>query len=409
MLSRVARREQGSVMIAVVVVVVSAVAVAAMLQTVHGALRSARVDQNRTNALHVADAGLDQAVYRIDAADLPAVEAGSYVPTLTAGEVSGFEERVTVGTAVFDVAAGRDSPGDASSWTVRSTGTDASGRRRMIVASVRATPLFGQGFFVSKDFSVTGNQTSPTWFRSSQCPTIQTDVQACELDPPIPTRVGANGTISGSAIPLFAERWEGFTMYGRSTQEAANAACAGCPPSQVGFSTNAYVPVVPPVPANAQPCPGGGTIGTAIVQPGDYFCPSLNLTGTIAVGAGGNGTGTVRFWIQSGGGGLSVSGTLNTGNRTSAVQIFMPATASGDAQSGSICDSEIWALLYAPGLSIQCTGSHQPTIYGAIVAHDYGGTGNQFGFHYDADALGVTDGRYVLANWRECPAGPSVC
>jgi hypothetical protein len=402
-------RERGSVTIAVIVALVGSIATVSLLGAVYAALSSARIDQDRVNAFQYANAGVDHALYRVDAHDLPASASGSYWPTVTFGQVTGFTDSLTVGASTFEIVASEDVTGNPSSWTVRSTGTDASGRRRQVIASLKSVPLFPQPFMVTTNFSLSGNQSSPRWFRSSQCPSIATSVGACELALPVPARLGANGTVSGSGVAHFASEWQGFMMHGYASQQAANNACDECPPAQVAFETNAFTPSLPSPPADVQPCPSGGNIGTSIIQPGDYRCPSLNITGTLTVGVGGNGTGTVRFWIPTGGSGLSIRGVVNPGHRPAAVQFFEPPNANGSAQSGSICDSTVWALLVTPGLSIACTGSHQPEIYGAVLAHDYGGTGDHFGFHWDADASEVSDGKYVVQNWRECPPGSASC
>ncbi|MDQ3570787.1 MAG: hypothetical protein M3396_09265, partial [Actinomycetota bacterium] len=78
--------------------------------------------------------------------------------------------------------------------------------------------------------------------------------------------------------------------------------------------------------------------------------------------------------------------------------------------SSSICDSEIWALLLTPGLTVDCTGGHQPKIYGAVVAKLHDGRGSHFDFHWDMDAVdAVHDRKYAVRNWRECPPDAATC
>jgi hypothetical protein len=49
-------------------------------------------------------------------------------------------------------------------------------------------------------------------------------------------------------------------------------------------------------------------------------------------------------------------------------------------------------------------------MYGAVVADIHGGTGNHFVFHWDIDSGdAVSNGRYVVRNWRECPPGSTDC
>ena len=177
------------------------------------------------------------------------------------------------------------------------------------------------------------------------------------------------------------------------------------------YNTNTLVNTVQPAPAAALACPAILTSGgSGAITPNDYLCSVVNINGTLTVGTGGNGSGIVRIWVTQGGT-FGGSGIVNQYQPTKDFQVFMPANADGSAESGSICDSEIWGRLDMPALSIGCSGSHQPEIYGAVIAHDYAGSGNHFGFHWDGDsATDEGNGLYVVKNWRECAPGSSgVC
>jgi hypothetical protein len=178
----------------------------------------------------------------------------------------------------------------------------------------------------------------------------------------------------------------------------------------VGAIANQYTPVLPSVPSAVSSCPSGGLINGGTIQPGDYLCTSLQLQGTITVGTGGNGTGRVRIWVQGGSFSAASGAVVNRQQPTTKLQIFQAAQPDGTAYSGSICDAEIWALLYTPGLSINCNGSHQSVMYGAVLAQIHSGTGNHFDFHWDIRASDVSrDNKYVVSNWRECPASSTDC
>ncbi|MGH2689945.1 MAG: DUF7305 domain-containing protein, partial [Actinomycetota bacterium] len=173
--------------------------------------------------------------------------------------------------------------------------------------------------------------------------------------------------------------------------------------------TNQLETPYPDEPTASDGCPSGGTIGvsgtTTTIQPGDYVCQDLELRGTIVVGTGGNGTGIVRFWVR---GALTVQagGVVNQAQRPKQFQVFQRAAPGG----GTVCDADIWGLLLLPGLEIDCSGSHQPEFWGAVVANVHSGTGNHFQFHYDVNARrDATYGRYHVEKWRECPVGSADC
>lgn len=390
-----ARDEAGSVMIVVTVMLVVSLLVTAVLVQVEGSLNLARTDQNRTNAFHHANAGVDQAVYRIQNQDFTGAQATT----------NGFSETVTSGASRFDVVATRQSE---RVWEVRSTGTDPSGRRRQAVATVAARSLFENAFFTVQNFNLTGTQGTPVAYRSSVCPAAD-----CSEPTPVPGYLGTNSAITGSSATAaeFVARWGGFNMYGRSNQADADANCfdtrCGTSP-KVQAITNRLEVVVPPAPSTALPCPDGGNIGrrgqTTAIPPGDYTCENLNLQGTINVS---DTTGTVRFWATRS---FTVGdgAVVNRFQRTPRFQVYFPEQSA--STSSSICDSEIWALLLTPGLTVDCPGGHQPNIYGSVVARLHDGRGNHFDFHWDMDATdAVHDHKYVVRNWRECPPDAATC
>lgn len=399
--------EHGSVIMAILAVMVGTFAVIGVTSAVTGGLSTARTDQNRINAFQHANAGIDLALYRIDRRDFD----GPSYETIT----NGFRDTIAVGGSTFVVEAVRDTPGFDHTWTVRSVGTDASGRQRLAIATISTARLFSHGFFTIQDFSLSGNQLTPVAYDSgvAGCEDPTLNEALCAIDP-IPGRLGTNAEFVGAAetVDDFADRWEGFDMYGRATQEAADEACdsgnCGTAP-KVRAISNQLPTIVPKKPTGIQPCPFGGIVVDQAITPGDYLCSSLNLEGVITVGTGGNGSGRVRIWID---GAFSAADdtVVNKGKPTPNLQIFQAAASDGGAYNGSICGAEIWALLYAPGLVIDCNGEHQPTIFGAVVAQGHGGTGAHFDFHWDIAASQATfDERFVVENWRECPVSGGDC
>jgi hypothetical protein len=406
MLRTRAADERGSVIMAMLAVTVVSMALMALLSSVQGGLKAAQVDEARINAFQHANGGIDLAAYRIDRGDFTGSTA---IP-------DGFRDVVSLDNGdEYVVEAVRTYPGYDHTWTVRSTGTDASGRQRQAVATISTPRLFRHGFFTLQRFYLKGSQLTPVAYDSRACPSA---ASTCELPSPAPGRIGTNADIvlANATAEQFINRWEGFDMYGRATQEAADLACdagnCGTFPKVQAFPNRLYDDpgeLIPAVPSGALPCPGGGRLNGAVIQPGDYLCNSLDLDGVIDVGTAGNGSGTVRIWVQ-GPFSAARNTVLNAYQRTVKVQIFQAAMPSGGSWNGSVCGAELWAVLYTPGLTIDCEGSHQPTIYGAVVANIHMGNGNHFDFHWDVSAMELTsDEGYTVSNWRECPVGVDDC
>jgi len=412
--------DSGSVAIAVVVVAVVSLLVVTNLTSVTSGLNLTRTDQNRNNAFQFANAGVDKAVYRIDRGILPSTDplSPSYTPTIDAGgKVTGFTETLLVGPSRYDLTVAQSPAGQSTQWKVSSLGTDRpTGKQRLAIATIAARPLFENGFFTIQDFYLTGNQDRPVAYDSAVCPAALT---SCEISP-VPGGLGTNAKVIGAdqTVKSFVDRWQAFNMYGRATQAAAEGDC-GLPsvnsdPSQarcvaegglVNPITDQLEYPTPALPAGALTCPTGGNFGsdgaTTTVAAGDYACDDVTLRGTVVI------QGTVRLWPKKS---FIVAdhAVVNRAQPTKKFQVFFPVQPGGS--SSSICGGEVWGLLFTPGLDIDCNGSHQPAIYGAVVADLHSGTGNHFDFHWDLASLNaVNDGKYVVKNWRECPPGSVDC
>ncbi|HUR48436.1 MAG TPA: hypothetical protein VMY88_02755 [Acidimicrobiales bacterium] len=428
--------ERGSVIIVVIIIVILSVAVATLFGSVQGNLRASRVDQDRTAAFQRANGGIDHALYRFDrsgglmgnaSAALPGVASPTgctlaappcYIPTVSGTKLTGFTESVNVDGSAYTITATADPAGQTTRYRVQSVGHDKSGRERQAVATIAAKSLFLNGFLTILDFTLTGTQDTPIAYNSA----VDPDPAVSALTTfPIDGSLATNGTIQGAhaTIDEFVDRWGRFNMYGRATQAAADDACASgdCTASggEVRPFTDQYIVEIPPIPASGvQGCPNGGLFGSLatpafpVIQPGNYVCPAATFLGTTTIGTLGNGTGVVRIWLSSrlrfGAGSI-----VNRLAVPSKLQIYYPEPADAASNDSTICDAQVWALLYTPGLDIACDGSHQPAIYGAVVARLHAGTGNHFDFHWDVDSVNaVHNGKYRIVNWRECPVS-TVC
>ena len=370
-----ARDEEGSVVMAVTVMMVATFVVMAFLATILNGLDAARVDQARTTAMHQADAGIDAALYHIDRQDWTGV---TWVT-----QPSHFTLSTTSGTSRFDVDAHEVTAGDDSQWTVKSIGTETTtGRKRQTIATIGTAPLFTNALFSVGNVSVTG--VPPATVTST---------------------LGSNGSIT---LPAGGSSWwNGFNLYGKTTQTDANSACTNCGGApKVAPVANALTTTVPSAPATISACPVNG-IFFGTVQPGDYLCANqaVTLWGPVTVGIAGNGTGKVRIWVS--GAGVGATGTVNANGSPANFQVFESATSTGGTYSGSICGATIWGVLYAPGMAVNCPTT-AATLHGAAVVGSW--TGLASGLYYDSTTASIRrDGTYTASNWHECPATAADC
>lgn len=123
--------DEGSIAMAVIVILVATSLVFAVVAVVEKGLRSSRRAGDSANALQVADAGINAAV--------------QYIPTLPASTTEIGPIDSVVGSGKFVYSARKV---DNQTWNVTSLGTDRSGLQRRITAQALAQPLFGRPIYI---------------------------------------------------------------------------------------------------------------------------------------------------------------------------------------------------------------------------------------------------------------------
>jgi hypothetical protein len=436
--------ERGGVVLVVILMTVASMLVLVTVSNVSSGLSRASDDQTRANAFQHANAGIDQALHRIEKRPLPTsvINAGKtvYTPTVVDGKVTAFTEVFDDDDGTrYEIKATQTPPGQDTVWRVNSTGRDPSTKLRQAVANIRATPLFENGMFTTNTFYITGNQfndTTPTAYNSLLCPNPSTanavpppnDADPCNLSHPVQARLGSNigfPVNSPASLRAMVDQWAGFAVYGQATIEGALELCGNntkchtvtsSDGTRTGNVVNVAEPLKVKMPSITGPCPNRGRLGSAVkpavstIAAGDYRCANLTIQGTLNV----TGTGNVRFYVDNE---LSVvpgkgnqATRVNAGQRPVRFQLYLPEQPAGTTNNSQICGSQIYGLLYVPGMDIRCHGSGQTEIFGAVVARSYSGTGNHFAFHWDATSATVLhNGEYRVFNWRECPVGEVDC
>jgi len=442
--------ESGSVIIAVVIIATLSFAVAALLSTVSSGLQASRTDQDRTDAFQQANGGIDHALYRFDTNNLPrnSSSTGNYkpcwagtpsycgAPVASNAEFIGFEEEVRIAGTTYRLEARADPPGQMSRFRVNSTSLEAPGRQRQAVATIEPNRLFKDGFFTLNGFDLRGSAFTPIAYDSK----VNVNPAISEITgTPRPVSMGTNGTVtgSGSRVAAFAALWIKMNMYGRADQAAADVACEGCggAPKVVPITDQQKIvtirPPAGPTPPAAKSCPRGGVIrplpsegGKYVIPAGDYVCNDLVFGGTIVVGpdpADSARAGKVRFWAtetlnfdrNAVLNDFAVTPALQGAGVPSNLQIFYDIPSNlADQNNSKMCGNgvKVFALLYTPGLIMNCPGAGQPSVYGAVVANIYLNIGGpQFQFFWDRQSTNTLHtSKYRVVNWRECPVG-STC
>lgn len=409
---RIERSEDGSVIMAVIVLMVLSLAAVTMLAVVGRGLNLTKVDQDRVNAFQYANAGVDQALFRIDEGELPTAATGSYNPTVVGGEVQAFTDSV-VGAdgSRVDIEVFQDPPGQTANWTVKALGTDETGRRRLAVTTIKAPSLFVDGFLTLDYFYANGAVNYPQAYDSALCVDPRTSTAAgCNLGDGT-VSLGTNNVIdlASATVADFNAKWAAFNMYGKPNHDTAWDACdnKNCTSDKVIPHANEYEVEVPPIEGTAAPAAGCTWTGVVVLTPGKYVCPDLFVTRGAVVSVNSS-TAPVELWVT---GDITVEPTavVNRANYPWLFQVYQSYDDDNPSPGGSICASEVWGLLYTPNLYVDCQGAGNPDkqpphLYGSIVANLADIQGNAFRFVYDANSvLHAHTGEYAVHSWRECP------
>jgi Tfp pilus assembly protein PilX len=394
--------ERGSVAIALMVILIATIMVVALLATTEAGLRATRRAGDSANALQLADAGINDATKAIGA------NTASFTRTASLG---------TAGSYTYTATK------DGIVWHLDSTGTDATGVKRRVLADAVDTPLFSNAFFALVSSTLKGtadSYTSPT--------------NTCATSPGLGV-VGSNGSITftggvGASNCRGAFGWshvaDGCNFYGQTTipPDASGANPIGpgrCPPAPDTYTTaQKFIPPAVTLPSGvasegAYTCPINGTIPS-----GTHVYTTITLNGGCQVPSGGTSvlyaTGAVTIGIDSGSCKSVVNApigvTVNCSNFPSGwYKSNHPAglqiNVAGNGTVSFANHAILWGVINAPNSLVSAAGGGTPQVdvFGSVLANS-AASAAQFAFHYDhALRTQLTTGQYRLANWREEAVG----
>lgn len=416
--------EQGSIIIAMMVLFVTTALVVALMDTTLSGLHMSRSASGSANALQAADAGVNQAAKDITSPSCASAGSCSGTATLGNGSYS------YTATLINDV-----------DWRVTSIGTDSlTGRKRKIVADAVAQSLFSNAFFAIAGATIKGTADSFT-----------SPSNTCDTTSNADGTIGSDGSISltqsaGSssyncrqyAAGGYQYAADGCTFYGTSTIPSSAVGPGECPPAPGSFATSQ--PFDPPTPTPPSgytsggdfTCSSAGQIGSGQPSGSTYTVVYNNLTlkngcsvatgvtaiiyvlGNVTIGTA---TGNCNNFINPPPGATCQSTASSaipqwptnwyTTGWTSELKILVEGCLSCTVTFAN--HTVFWGVIDAPNSAVNATGGNpQVTVFGAIVAHSANESTAQFAFHYDQSLAGQdsTD-QFAIKNWREVPLGAS--
>jgi hypothetical protein len=397
------RTEQGSLMVAVAVLMVLGLLSAAVIARTTAGLAKTRQGQDFSAALANADAGLSDALFRID--QLGKAAAGTFC----------------VGSnAACTVAAVPGAPGsqytarrvDDNTYLVLSKGI-VNGQPHAIQATVSRTYTYPYAIFGKS--AVTFNGNTGDYNPATGVGPIETvDATDNVVLTPAPD-VATNGQVTchGADSPAHHQDYykgggtncaNGYLMTGTYNPLDPVTSCPAAP----------NIPPTPCVPSDVQPCPAvGGTLPASLL-PGTYRCTEANAAGgTItlpngfSVGAGATNGGVVElFVISTNGTNLNVSiasNDVNLHGDPTKFRVYLAGAGSVLEGNGAHAGS-FTGIMYAP--SADATGNACNADWrGALVVNTFTCNGGpHLQVQYDNRIQSIVASAWSVTNYTEIPS-----
>jgi len=384
-LVRSRRDDEGSMLLALVTVILITGIVMALLTVVLEGQKSTRHDLRYTDDAQVSDAGVQQAYFAIN--NLPKTD------TTTMSLSSGGAQ--TIGDGTYTWTATRSST-NLLSWTVTSKGTTTSGAgltaTRTVVSQVNQSPLFSLAAFANSTITFNGNNAAVSY------PTPGYGV------------VGTNGslTLKGSSTTV-----DGITLYDWANDpNTSRCTGQGCPAASATSTVADPLPLQDATSSSGfitqqlNVCKAAGPltafVGTSIAASDTPYCFSSFWADTDNFTVTGDPTKSAIVYVDGGDvtmGDKNHSDVNNDvpGQPTSIrLQVYTTGTTVNMYNQGQIS-----AAIYAPNAACSGAGSNAQTdFYGSIYCDTIANVGG-WTFHYDTRLANLGDGKWMIKHYSE--------
>jgi hypothetical protein len=433
-----ASRDEGSIILAVLVIFIAGALVATTAVIVQSSLRVSRRQGDSANALQLADAAVNDAVKAVSKATSSTVTASVDLPA-------------NGGTYTYKGTLDTTS----NVWHIDAIGTDHTGVKRHVRADAVPEPLVGSAYFANSNVTFPAGTSLDSFQNGSSQEKMCTRhgfLGSNDLTINWPNSGGGSGTrnctqtVYGATIGTWPYPMDGCTFYAGNvgdpppTVPSSNIGSGKCPEADhpaadgsnaVSSHSPQFVIPDPPLPASPPWSNGNDTNNPGNVcdsthplvgRTTPYYWNTVNLfegcfvnvangpvimvtKGSVIIGAQNGNAGAVDVPDTSTNAVCPNYGGQDTFN--DPAWYYCPGWAKNlqiyikGANSVTFGNhAKFWGVVIGPDASVG--GGPYATIWGALLTGGTAGSA-QFTMHYD-EALGdITTGRYLVANWREEP------
>jgi hypothetical protein len=395
--------ERGNMMVAVAVVMVLGFLSAAVIARTLSGLKSTRQGQDFSAALANADAGLSDALFRMDQLGSAAAATfcvGSNV-ACTVGSIPGSSGTEYTARRIDD-----------NTYQVLSKGV-VNGQPHAIQATVSRSYTYPYVIFAKNAITFNGN--TGNYDNATGAGPVQTldEFDNVLLHPAADVATNGQVTCHGSDSPAHAHRYykgggtncsNGFLVQGTYNPLDPVSSCPAAP----------NIPPTPCVPSGVLPCPAvGGTLPSTLL-PGAYLCTQTHAAGdtlsfpsTFTVGAGTGNGGVIELFVMSTDGtNLNVSfanDDVNLNGDPTKLRIYLAGAGSILEGNGAHAGS-FTGIIYAP--SADATGNACKADWrGSIVVRTFTCNGGpHLQVHYDARIQTIVSSSWSVSDYTEIPS-----
>lgn len=344
-------------------------------------LQSAERNKKKIMAFNAAEAGFDDAFYRIANGDISSYPwTSGYVDLTASGFQGGYSTTITdMGSNVIQVSVTGYSPAESSDTE--------SVENRAVTGYVQTgtNSQFNFGIFAKESISLVGNAYTDAYNSSSGA-------------------YGGANVFSRGNVGTDSTGNDTVTLTGNAQIRGNVTTGAGSTPADVisttgnasitGASTAASSAFNPPDVSTNVASSGSLSISgnrTVTLAPGTYNYTSISITGNGRLTTSGAVTIYVSGSVSIAGNGISTSGSLPT-------NMLIYSTGSSNVSISG--NGNIYAGIYAPNSTVSNSGNG--AVYGAIVSNRYSQTGNGV-IHFDEALQNVGGGSSTasMLSWKE--------
>ena len=415
--------ERGGLIVALGVLIVVALLSAAVVARTLAGLRSGRQGQDFSAALANADAGVSDALFRMDQS------ANAAVATFCVGNSPGCTLQAVPGAPGVQYLATRV---DDTTYLVESKGL-VNGQPHAVKATVTSAYEYPFAIFAKTNLAFNGNSGD---YNANTCAGPVETVNSAGIVACNPNGdVATNGQVScqGSDSPAHQQ---GFYQGGGTSCQNGKLLPGSYNPRDPTLTCPApvNVPTTPCLPAAHIPCPAVNGVLPAILAPGAYYCTQIDLGGGnnpslafpatgFAVGAGTQNNGQVAIYViptdntnitvsiadtcgWDNGSSSCTSGINYNGDPTKLAVYLKGGTV--DSGNGISHSGSYTGIMWAPNAA-EANPSCNATWRGTLVVNVFTCNGGpHLDVKYDTRMRSLKQAGWTVTNYTEIPSNQVV-